>query len=135
MVHRALAFVVLGAVVLCVTGAEALYADMGHFGAHPIRVSWTFFVLPALVLNYFGQGALIISDPTALDNPFFLSGPHWVRLPLVALAAWQPHRQPGGDFRRLLDGAAMHAARLPPAHDGPPTSSREEGQIYVPQIT
>ena len=72
---QVLAFVVLGAVVLCVTGAEALYADMGHFGAHPIRLSWTFFVLPCLVLNYFGQGALLISHPEALDNPFFLLAP------------------------------------------------------------
>ena len=61
--YKGLAFIVLGAVVLCVTGAEALYADMGHFGAHPIRLTWTFFVLPWLVLNYFGQGALMISDP------------------------------------------------------------------------
>ena len=63
--YKGLAFIVLGAVVLCVTGAEALYADMGHFGAHPIRLTWTFFVLPCLVLNYFGQGALTISDPDA----------------------------------------------------------------------
>ena len=79
--YKALAFIVLGAVVLCVTGAEALYADMGHFGAHPIRLTWTFFVLPCLVLNYFGQGALTISDPTAVANPFFLTATHWLRLP------------------------------------------------------
>src|SRR5262249_46333474 len=84
--YKRLAFIVLGAVVLCVTGAEALYADMGHFGAHPIRVSWTVFVLPSLVLNYFGQGALTISDPATVANPFFLLAPHWLRLPLVILA-------------------------------------------------
>ena len=84
--YKVLAFVVLGAVVLCVTGAEALYADMGHFGAHPIRLSWTFFVLPSLVLNYFGQGALILHDPAAIANPFFLLAPAWARLPLVILA-------------------------------------------------
>ncbi len=135
IVHRALAFIVLGAVVLCVTGAEALYADMGHFGAYPIRVSWTFFVLPALVLNYFGQGALIISDPTALSNPFFLSGPHWVRLPLVALAALATVIA----SQAVISGAYSMARqcmqlgflpRMTVLH----TSSREEGQIYVPQI-
>src|SRR3984957_16436393 len=84
--YKALAFIVLGAVVLCVTGAEALYADMGHFGPHPIRLTWTFFVLPCLVLNYFGQGALTISDPVAVANPFFLLVPHPLRLPMVILA-------------------------------------------------
>ena len=70
--YKGLAFFVLGAVVLCVTGAEALYADMGHFGARPIRLSWLAFVLPCLILNYFGQGALMIRDPSAIENPFFL---------------------------------------------------------------
>ena len=86
--YKVMAFVVLGAVVLAVTGAEALYADMGHIGATPIRRSWTFFVLPALVLNYFGQGALVLSHPEALDNPFFLLGPHWITIPLVVLATF-----------------------------------------------
>ena len=135
LVYKALAFIVLGAVVLCVTGAEALYADMGHFGAHPIRVSWTFFVLPSLVLNYFGQGALIITDPRALDNPFFLSAPHWVRLPLVALAAIATVIA----SQAVISGAysmtrqCMQLGFLPRMtvrH----TSSREEGQIYVPQV-
>jgi KUP system potassium uptake protein len=84
--YKGLAFIVLGAVVLCVTGAEALYADMGHFGAQPIRLTWTYFVLPCLVLNYFGQGALTISDPAAVANPFFLLAPEWLRLPMVVLA-------------------------------------------------
>ena len=73
--YKGLAFFVLGAVVLCVTGAEALYADMGHFGAKPIRLAWLIFVLPCLILNYFGQGALMIRDPAAIANPFFLLGP------------------------------------------------------------
>ena len=76
----------LGAVVLCVTGAEALYADMGHFGAHPIRLSWTFFVLPCLVLNYFGQGALLIGIPRRWTTRSSCSRPTWIRLPLVVLA-------------------------------------------------
>src|SRR5262245_41724004 len=84
--HGWLAFVVLGSVVLCVTGAEALYADMGHFGREAIRVAWLFLVLPCLVLNYFGQGALLIADPEAQANPFFLLGPHWTSLPMVVLA-------------------------------------------------
>src|ERR1700733_14989953 len=84
--YKGLAFLVLGAVVLCVTGAEALYADMGHFGPLPIRRTWTWFVLPCLVLNYFGQGALTLSDPSTEVNPFFLLSPHWMRLPLVMLA-------------------------------------------------
>jgi KUP system potassium uptake protein len=84
--HGWLAFVALGSVVLAVTGAEALYADMGHFGARPIRVAWLFFVLPCLVLNYFGQGALVLSEPLAAVNPFYLMAPGWALLPLVALA-------------------------------------------------
>ena len=135
IVYRAMAFVVLGAVVLCVTGAEALYADMGHFGAHPIRVTWTFLVLPALVLNYFGQGALVIGDPRALDNPFFLAAPHWLRLPLVVLAAVAAVIA----SQAVISGAYSVARqcmqlgflpRMTVRH----TSSREEGQIYVPQV-
>ena len=119
--YKGLAFIVLGAVVLCVTGAEALYADMGHFGAQPIRLTWTFFVLPCLVLNYFGQGALTISDPTAVANPFFLLAPEWLRLPHGdPRDGGDGHRQPGGDLRRLLDGAAVHAVGLPAAHDRAP---------------
>ena len=119
--YKGLAFIVLGAVVLCVTGAEALYADMGHFGAHPIRLTWTYFVLPCLVLNYFGQGALTISDPTAVSQPVLPAGAG-----LAAPADGDPghggddHRQPGGDLRRLFDDAAMHAAGLPAAHDRAP---------------
>lgn len=79
-------FVALGAVVLAVTGAEALYADMGHFGRVPIRIAWFGFVLPALILNYFGQGALILSNPETIKNPFYLLAPEWLRLPLIILA-------------------------------------------------
>ena len=80
------AFIALGAVILCATGAEALYADMGHFGAPVIRRVWFALVLPALALCYFGQGALLLSDPGAIRNPFFLLAPAWGLIPLVALA-------------------------------------------------
>jgi KUP system potassium uptake protein len=133
--YRGLAFVVLGAVVLCVTGAEALYADMGHFGAQPIRRTWTFFVLPCLVLNYFGQGALVMHDPAAIANPFFLLGPHWTRLPLVLLATVATVIA----SQAVISGAysmtrqCMQLGFLPRMtvrH----TSTTEEGQIYVPQV-
>ncbi len=133
--YKGLAFVVLGAVVLCVTGAEALYADMGHFGAHPIRLTWTFFVLPSLVLNYFGQGALTISHPDAVQNPFFLLAPEWLRLPLVILATVATVIA----SQAVISGAysmtrqCMQLGFLPRMtvrH----TSITEEGQIYVPQV-
>ncbi len=133
--YRGLAFIVLGAVVLCVTGAEALYADMGHFGAHPIRLTWTFFVLPCLVLNYFGQGALVMHDPASIENPFFLLGPHWIRLPLVLLATVATVIA----SQAVISGAysmtrqCMQLGFLPRMtvrH----TSNTEEGQIYVPQV-
>jgi KUP system potassium uptake protein len=84
--YKFAAFIAFGSVVLAVTGAEALYADMGHFGRRPIRWAWMVIVLPALVLNYLGQGALLLRDPAALENPFFLLAPEWFRLPLVFLA-------------------------------------------------
>ena len=133
--YKILAFIVLGAVVLCVTGAEALYADMGHFGAYPIRLTWTFFVLPCLVLNYFGQGALMISNPRAAANPFFLLGPEWLRLPLVILATAATVIA----SQALISGAYSIARqcmqlgflpRMTVRH----TSNIEEGQIYVPQV-
>jgi len=126
---------VLGAVVLCVTGAEALYADMGHFGSRPIKLTWMFFVLPSLVLNYFGQGALILSDPKAIENPFFLLGPDWLRLPMVILATVATVIA----SQALISGAysitrqSMQLGFLPRMtvrH----TSNTEEGQIYVPQV-
>jgi KUP system potassium uptake protein len=128
--HGWLAFVALGAVVLSVTGAEALYADMGHFGARPIRLAWLFFVL-----NYFGQGALVIADPHSAENPFFLLGPHWLRLPMVALATAATVIA----SQALISGAYSIASqcmqmgfvpRLTVRH----TSIIEEGQIFVPQV-
>src|SRR5260370_29085213 len=84
--HVLQAYVVLGSVFLVLTGAEALYADMGHFGAKPIRMAWYALVMPSLVLNYFGQGALLMQNPTAIENPFFLLAPDWALLPLVVLS-------------------------------------------------
>jgi KUP system potassium uptake protein len=133
--YKGLAFFVLGAVVLCVTGAEALYADMGHFGARPIRISWLVFVLPCLILNYFGQGALMVRDPSAIANPFFLLGPAWLRLPMVLLATVATVIA----SQAVISGAFSVARqcmqlgflpRLTVRH----TSNVEEGQIYVPQV-
>ena len=133
--YKVFAFIVLGAVVLCVTGAEALYADMGHFGAPPIRLTWTFFVLPCLVLNYFGQGALLISHPEALNNPFFLLAPHWMRLPLVVLATFATVIA----SQAVISGAYSMTRQcvqlgLLPRMTVRHTSTQEEGQIYVPQV-
>ena len=133
--HGWLAFVTLGSVVLAVTGAEALYADMGHFGAQPIRLAWVFFVLPCLVLNYFGQGALVMADPSALANPFYLMAPEGLRLPLVILATAATVIA----SQALISGAFSVARqcmqmsflpRMAVLH----TSHAEEGQIYVPQV-
>lgn len=133
--YKMLAFFVLGAVVLCVTGAEALYADMGHFGAGPIRLAWTAFVLPSLVLNYFGQGALVLRHPEGVDNPFFLAAPDWLRLPLVLLATVATVIA----SQALISGAFSvtrqcvqlgYLPRMTVRH----TSSVEEGQIYMPQV-
>jgi KUP system potassium uptake protein len=133
--YRWLAFVALGSVVLSVTGAEALYADMGHFGAQPIRLSWMFFVLPSLVLNYFGQGALVLAHPAAEENPFFLLGPDWLHLPMVILATAATVIA----SQSVISGAFSIARqcmqlgflpRMTVRH----TSATEEGQIYVPQI-
>src|SRR6202165_2513893 len=84
--HGIIGFVTLGAVFLAVTGAEALYADLGHFGKRPIQTAWLFIVLPSLALNYLGQGALVIADPRAIENPFFLMFPDWALIPMVCLA-------------------------------------------------
>lgn len=133
--YKAMAFFVLGAVILCVTGAEALYADMGHFGREPIRWTWSFFVLPCLVLNYFGQGGLVISHPEALHNPFFLLGPRWFRLPFVVLATLATVIA----SQSVISGAYSVARqcmqlgflpRMTVRH----TSNLEAGQIYVPQV-
>src|SRR5690606_21173678 len=77
---------ILGAVVLAVTGGEAIYTDMGHFGAKPVRYGWYYFVLPSLMLNYLGQGALVLEDPAAIANPFYIGVPEWGRVPMIVLA-------------------------------------------------
>jgi KUP system potassium uptake protein len=121
--------------VLAVTGAEALYADMGHFGRPPIQRAWIGFVLPALALNYLGQGALLLTDPKALENPFFLLAPGWLRLPLVVLATAATIIA----SQSMISGAYSIARqcvqlgflpRLVVQH----TSETEEGQIYLPQV-
>ena len=106
----------LGAVFLVVTGGEALYADMGHFGKRPIRLAWFALVLPALLLNYFGQGALLLTNPKAAEQPFFLLAPAWALLPLVGPRdGGRDHRVAGADLRRLLAHAPGGPARLLPA--------------------
>ncbi len=133
--HDYLAFIALGAVVLSVTGAEALYADMSHFGRKPIRAAWTFFVLPCLLLNYFGQGALVISTPSAIDNPFYKLAPHILQLPLVVLATVATIIA----SQAVITGAYSVARQciqlgLFPRMEVRHTSETEEGQIYVPQV-
>jgi KUP system potassium uptake protein len=133
--HPLESFIALGAIVLAVTGAEALYADMGHFGRKPIVQAWLFYVLPALALNYIGQGALLLHDPSALANPFFLLAPAWFRLPLVFLATAATIIA----SQAMITGAFSIARqtmqlgfcpRLTVRH----TSGEEAGQIYMPQI-
>ncbi len=127
--------VVLGAVVLTVTGAEALYADMGHFGVQPIRYAWFLLVFPALALNYLGQGALLMRDPSAVSNPFYLLGPDWSVLPMLALATLVTIIA----SQAVISGAYSLAAqavrlrylpRLTVRH----TSTGQSGQIYVPAV-
>jgi len=129
------AFLSLGAVVLAVTGGEALYADMGHFGRQPIRLAWFAFVLPALVLNYMGQGALLIADPQTIENPFFLLVPSWAVLPLVLLATLATviasQAVISGAFSLSRQAVQLHfMPRLRIRH----TSEEEIGQIYVPKV-
>ena len=133
--HHALAFITLGAVFLCLTGAEALYADMGHFGKTPIRIAWFGLVMPALVLNYFGQGALVLANPATASNPFFKMAPEWALLPLVGLATAATVIA----SQALITGAYSATKqtiqlgflpRLTILH----TSIRDTGQIYVPAV-
>ena len=133
--HGWLAFVALGAVVLSVTGAEALYADMGHFGRKPIQLAWLGFVLPALVLNYFGQGALLIAHPSAIANPFFLLGPPWLRIPLVVISTLASiiASQAGISGAYSVTRQMMQLGYLPRMKINH-TSPTDEGQIYVPQV-
>lgn len=128
-------FIILGAVVLCVTGGEALYADMGHFGRRPIRMTWFTIVMPALTLNYFGQGALLLKEPEAVKNPFFMMAPEWALLPLVLLATMAAVIA----SQALISGAFSvtkqviqlgYLPRLRVLH----TSVQEAGQIYLPFV-
>ncbi len=128
-------FVILGAVVLAITGAEALYADMGHFGKKPIRLAWFALVLPALMLNYFGQGALILREPAAAGNPFFLLAPGMMLYPMVALATMAAVIA----SQALISGAFSitqqciqlgYCPRMLIVH----TSETEQGQIYIPEV-
>ena len=129
------AFIILGAVVLCVTGGEALYADMGHFGKKPIRVAWFSIVMPCLTLNYFGQGALLLAEPRAVRNPFFMMAPDWLTLPLVCLATMAAVIA----SQALISGAFSvtkqviqlgYLPRLQIRH----TSTKDKGQIYMPFV-
>ncbi|HET7229413.1 MAG TPA: potassium transporter Kup [Longimicrobium sp.] len=134
--HNGMAgFLVLGSVFLAVTGGEALYADMGHFGKRPIRITWFALVLPSLMLNYFGQGALLINDPAAVEHPFFLLAPGWATFPLVTLATAATviasQAVISGAFS--LTRQAMQLGYLPRVHIEH-TSSREIGQIYIPGV-
>ena len=133
--HDFLAFIALGSVVLAVTGAEALYADMSHFGARPIRASWLFFVLPCLLLNYLGQGALVISDPKTVTNPFFHMAPQFFQIPLVILATAATVIA----SQAVISGAYSVARQcmqfgLLPRMQVLYTNESERGQIYVPQV-
>lgn len=128
-------FIILGAVVLCVTGAEALYADLGHFGKRPIRLAWFSVVMPCLTLNYFGQGALLLADPAAVKNPFFNMAPEWLLLPLVIMATMATVIA----SQALITGAFSvtkqaiqlgYLPRLKVQH----TSVKHTGQIYMPFV-
>src|SRR6266436_5038758 len=128
-------FVALGAVALAITGGEALYADMGHFGRFPIRLAWFALVLPALVLDYFGQGALILSDKSAIENPFFRRVPGWGLFPLVLLstAATVIASQAVISGAFSLSRQAIQLGLMPPL-DLFQTSTRARGQIYISQV-
>src|SRR3954466_10215321 len=133
--HGGVAFAALGSVVLAVTGAEALYADMGHFGRRPIRRAWFVVVFPALILNYMGQGALILRSPGSVDNPFFLLFPHWARLPMVFFATVATviasQAVISGAFSVTRQAVQLgFLPRLTILH----TSRQEAGQVYVPAV-
>ena len=129
------AFIILGAVVLCVTGAEALYADLGHFGKKPIRLAWFSVVMPCLTLNYFGQGALLLNNPAAVKNPFYMMAPDWALIPLVGLATMATVIA----SQALISGAFSvtkqviqlgYLPRLQVLH----TSVKDTGQVYLPFV-
>ena len=131
--HPGTSFLALGAVVLAVTGGEALYTDMGHFGKFPIRAAWFAFVLPALVLNYYGQGALLLKEPGAIQNPFYLLAPGWALIPMVILATAATviasQAVISGAFSVARQAVQLgYLPRMKIVH----TSHMEAGQIYVP---
>jgi KUP system potassium uptake protein len=133
--HAVIAFVALGSVVLALTGAEALYADMGHFGKRPIRIAWTGFVAPALVLNYFGQGAMVLQNPDTIVNPLYRMVPEWALLPMIILASCATviasQAVISGAFSVTRQAIQLQLLpRIPTIH----TSASEEGQIYIPFI-
>jgi KUP system potassium uptake protein len=135
LANHHVAFLTLGAVVLSVTGAEALYADMGHFGRRPIRLAWFALVLPALLINYMGQGALLLRDPSARVNPFFLLAPKVILLPLVALATMAAviasQALISGAFSLTQQAVQLgYSPRVTIVH----TSKTEAGQIFIPEI-
>jgi KUP system potassium uptake protein len=135
IIDKWLGFLALGSVVLAVTGTEALYTDMGHFGRRPIRNAWWMFVMPALMLNYMGQGALLISDPSTVSSPFFLLAPEWFRLPLVLIATLATIVA----SQAVISGAfsvtqqAMQLGFIPRLRITH-TSARAAGQIYIPTV-
>ena len=133
--HGPAAVLTLGAVVLVITGAEALYADMGHFGRRPIRIAWFTFVLPSLLVNYFGQGALLLTDAEARVNPFYHLAPSWALYPLVVVATIATVIA----SQAIISGAfslTQQAVQLgyAPRFDIRHTSAQEKGQVYVPEI-
>src|SRR6478736_8213537 len=133
--HGIIGFVTLGAVFLAVTGAEALYADLGHFGKRPIQTAWLFIVLPSLAVNYLGQGALLVADPKAIENPFFLMFPDWALIPMVALAtaATVIASQAVTTGAYSLTRQAIQLG-LMPRFEIRHTSEAHSGQIYIPRI-
>jgi KUP system potassium uptake protein len=133
--HGMAGFLTLGAVVLCVTGGEALYADMGHFGKRPIRIAWFAVVLPALVLNYFGQGALLLRDPSAASNPFYLLAPSAFQWPLLVIATSAAivasQALISGAFSLTQQSIQLgYCPRMQIVH----TSKSQAGQIYIPEV-
>jgi KUP system potassium uptake protein len=133
--HPGVAFIALGSVVLCVTGAEALYADMGHFGKRPIRLAWFGLVMPALVINYFGQGAMLLEHPENVQNPFYEMAPQWALYPLIALATGATVIASQALITAAFSVTKQaiqlgYLPRLRVTH----TSVKETGQIYVPFI-
>ncbi len=133
--HKALSFAALGMVVLAVTGAEALYADMGHLGKTPIRMAWLVIAMPSLILNYFGQGALVLATPEAVKNPFYLLAPGWAQIPLIVLSTLATVIAAQSIITGVytLTHQAIRQGFLPPMRIVY-TSSTESGQIYIPVV-